>query len=409
MPSTLPDGEPVPDDGALPAAALDELRARAAARRSASTCTSRSARPAAGTATSTPTRRPSSGRGAAARRYAAQAVEELRLARRVLGDTELPVATVFFGGGTPTLLPAGDLADVLGAIDDLFGLAAGAEVTTEANPDSVTAHSLGQLRAAGFTRVTSGCSPPSPHVLATLDRTHRPENVATAVRAARDAGFDQVSLDLIYGTAGESAEDWQASLDTALELEPDHLSAYALVVEDGTRLAGQVRRGEVPAPDDDDLADKYAQADATLAAGGLSWYEVSNWAARHRRVVPAQPRLLAGRRLVGGGARRAQPCRWRPLVERQAPGRLRGADRAAAISRVRAGGPRRAAARDRADAARRAPGRGTAGAGDVGGSGVVDRLVADGLVEEGAGREGRLRLTLRGRLLADAVVRELVP
>ena len=163
-------------------------------------------------------------------------------------------------------------------MDGELGLAPGAEVTTEANPDSVTAESLAQLRAGGLTASASGCSPPC--------RTcWRRWNVRTDRRtsrgrcgAARAAGIDQVSLDLIYGTAGESAADWQASLDTALALQPDHVSAYALVVEEGTRLAGQVRRGEVSAPDDDDLADKYAQADETLGAAGLGWYEVSNWA-----------------------------------------------------------------------------------------------------------------------------------
>jgi putative oxygen-independent coproporphyrinogen III oxidase len=218
------------------------------------------------------------GGGGSQAAYAGHAVAEVEQAARALGPTRPPVATVFFGGGTPTLLPAADQVRILHAIDASFGLEPGAEVTTEANPDSVTPERLASLRAGGFTRISFGMQSSVSHVLRVLDRTHDPERVAQAVGWAREAGFEQVSLDLIYGTPGESLADWQDSLASALACAPDHVSAYSLIVEEGTRLARQVRSGVVPAPDDDDLADKYLLADETLTAAGLSWYEVSNWA-----------------------------------------------------------------------------------------------------------------------------------
>ena len=196
----------------------------------------------------------------------------------MLGDRDLPVDTVFFGGGTPTLLGPGDLAAVLAAIAAEFGLAPDAEVTTEANPDSVAAWDLAALREAGFTRVSFGMQSAVDSVLATLDRTHDPLRVPAVVDWSREAGFDQVSLDLIYGTPGETLEDWEFSVEAALACAPDHVSAYSLIVEPGTALARRVGRGELPMPDDDDLADKYLHADEQLGKAGLEWYEVSNWA-----------------------------------------------------------------------------------------------------------------------------------
>src|SRR5690242_5577341 len=218
------------------------------------------------------------GGGADQASYARTALAELDLAAKLLdaaGVPARPASTVFLGGGTPTLLPAADLAALLAGVRDRVGLAADAEVTTEANPDSVTPASLAALAGAGFTRVSFGMQSAVPHVLATLDRTHDPARVPQAVAWARDAGL-AVSLDLIYGTPGETLQDWRTSLDAALACEPDHLSAYALVVEEGTRMAARVRRGELPLPDDDALADAYEVADAVLAAAGYGWYEVSN-------------------------------------------------------------------------------------------------------------------------------------
>ncbi len=191
---------------------------------------------------------------------------------------EQQVDTIFVGGGTPTQLPAADLVRFLRRIDERLGLAEGAEVTTEANPDSVTADSLAQLREGGFTRISFGMQSAVPHVLSVLDRTHDPEGVPQAVAWAREAGFEQISLDLIYGSPGESMSDWRRSVESALEMEPDHISAYALIVEDGTAFARKVRRGEVVMPDDDETADKYLLADDLLEAAGLHWYELSNWA-----------------------------------------------------------------------------------------------------------------------------------
>ena len=215
--------------------------------------------------------------GASRASYADAAVAEVGLARDVLGAADVPVESVFFGGGTPTLLPPSDLIGIVSAIDKQFGLGPDAEVTTESNPDSVQADDLRALRDGGFNRISFGMQSAVPHVLATLDRTHDPERVPQVVEWARAAGFEQVSLDLIYGTPGESLADWQRSLDAALACRPDHLSAYALIVEEGTALARQVRRGEVAMTDDDDLADKYLAADAALEGAGLGWYEVSNW------------------------------------------------------------------------------------------------------------------------------------
>jgi putative oxygen-independent coproporphyrinogen III oxidase len=273
MPSALPDGDPAPADGGLPTAALSTLGDHGlGVYVHVPFCRVRCGYCDFNTYTAAEL-----GPGVSRQTYADQAIAEIRLARRVLGQTR-PVDTVFFGGGTPTLLPAADLTRIVAAIRDELGLAPDAEVTTEANPDSVTPADLETLRAGGFTRLSFGMQSSVPHVLATLDRTHDPANVPLVVAWARAAGFEQLSLDLIYGTPGESMADWARSLDDALACEPDHVSAYSLIVEDGTALARRVRRGELPMPDEDDLADKYLAADERLRAAGFGWYEVSNWA-----------------------------------------------------------------------------------------------------------------------------------
>ncbi|HYO36279.1 MAG TPA: radical SAM family heme chaperone HemW, partial [Geodermatophilus sp.] len=217
------------------------------------------------------------GPGANRSEYAGTAIAELRRAAAVLGPDLPTVSTVFVGGGTPTLLPAEDLAAVLGAVRELFPVAPDVEVTTEANPESVTPASLATLRAAGFTRLSLGMQSAAEHVLAVLDRRHTPGRAAQAAREAAEAGFEHVNLDLIYGTPGETDADWAASLDAVLAAPVDHVSAYALIVEDGTRLARRIARGELPVPDDDVLADRYVQADIVLRGAGFDWYEVSNW------------------------------------------------------------------------------------------------------------------------------------
>ena len=204
--------------------------------------------------------------------------DEVRLARRMLGDDERLVSTVFFGGGTPTLLGARGLVAILDVIRAEFGLDPDAEVTTEANPDSVDTDMLAELLAGGFTRLSLGMQSSSPTVLGILDRTHTPGASVQAARNARDVGFTHVNLDLIYGTPGETDDDLRRSLDDVLSAGVDHVSAYALIVEDGTPLARRIRRGEVSPPEDDVAADRYVIVDDVLADAGLPWYEVSNWA-----------------------------------------------------------------------------------------------------------------------------------
>ncbi|HEX7405609.1 MAG TPA: radical SAM family heme chaperone HemW [Candidatus Nanopelagicaceae bacterium] len=187
------------------------------------------------------------------------------------------VPTIFFGGGTPSLLPAKDLGRVITAIRQRWDVSRDCEITLEANPDTVDAAKLSELREAGFNRVSFGMQSAVPHVLATLDRTHKPENVLRAVNAARSVGFSSISVDLIYGTPGESLDDWKTSVQSALSLPIDHLSAYALIVESGTKLANQIKRGELAMPDDDLMADMYLLVDSESELAGLSWYELSNW------------------------------------------------------------------------------------------------------------------------------------
>lgn len=400
MASTLPDGEDAPSDGALPAHALDELAERPlGVYVHVPFCRVRCGYCDFNTYTATEL-----GGGASQAEYAAVAGAEIDLLAGVLGETG-PVRTVFFGGGTPTLLPSGDLVAILNRISARFGLAPDAEVTTEANPDSVTPESLRELRAGGFTRISFGMQSAVPGVLATLDRTHDPERVPLAVAWARAAGFEQVSLDLIYGTPGESTADWRRSLEAALECEPDHVSAYSLIVEDGTALARRVRSGALPMTDDDDLADKYLIAEEVLAAAGLSWYEVSNWArgaesrCRHNLLYWRSGNWLG----IGPGAHaHVGGVRWwnlrhpRAYAERLAAGlspaagrevldpQTRRMERVLLETRLVEGIERRA---------------------------LPEPGLAAGPVEDGLARWAgeRLVLTDRGRLLADAVVRALLP
>jgi len=274
MPGTLPDGEPVPTDGALPPSARASVGHRGfGVYVHVPFCASRCGYCDFNTYTATEL-----GGGGLRDSYADTVLAEVALAARVLDAAAPPVETVFFGGGTPTLLPSGDLARILEGIDKAFGLAEGAEVTTEANPESVDSTSLRRLRRAGFTRISLGMQSAAPHVLALLDRRHTPGRAAAAAMEARDAGFGHVNLDLIYGTPGESAADFGESLRVAVAAGVDHVSAYSLIVEDGTRMAARIRRGELSMPDDDVAAERYVAAEEALSAAGLSWYEVSNWA-----------------------------------------------------------------------------------------------------------------------------------
>jgi putative oxygen-independent coproporphyrinogen III oxidase len=405
MPSALPDGEPVPADGALPPSALAGLGDRPfGVYVHVPFCATRCGYCDFNTYTATEL-----GGGASQASYAATAAAEVRLARRVLGDVDVSAATVFFGGGTPTLLDPHDLARLLAAVRAELGVRPDAEVTTEANPDSVDEASLAALRDAGFTRISFGMQSAVPHVLATLDRTHDPERVPKVVDWARAAGFDGVSLDLIYGTPEESADDWRRSLDAALATGPDHVSAYALVVEEGTRMAAQVRRGELPAPDDDELADRYLLADEVLAAAGYEWYEVSNWSRGHGQRARHNEGYWLGHDWwgVGPGAHsHVGGTRWWNVRHPAAyAGRLAAGDSPAQAREVLTADQRRD---ERVLlAVRLREGLPLAELADAGRTAAA-RAVADGLLDRTAHEDGRAALTLRGRLLADAVVRDLL-
>ena len=406
MPSALPLADPAPADGLLPASV-----AAGAAERNFGVylhvpfCRVRCGYCDFNTYTAEELRGVSRGD------YARQALREVQFARDVLtrvGVPSRPVSTVFFGGGTPTILPVSDLSAMLSMVRDTWGLAPDAEVTTEANPDSVDAEYLLRLRDAGFTRVSFGMQSAVPHVLATLERTHDPVRVPLVVGWARDAGLD-VSLDLIYNTPGESLDDWRRSLEAAISLEPDHVSAYSLIVEDGTKLARQIRRGEVATPEDDLAAEQYELADAALAAAGYHWYEVSNWArgpehrSRHNLaywqghdwwgVGPGahshvggvrwwnvkHPAAYADRVLAGDS-----PAAGRETLDDE----TRRVERVLLAIRMREGLP----------------------ISELGASGrtAVAGLIADGLIDPASALRGTVALTLRGRLLADVVVRTLL-
>ncbi len=203
-------------------------------------------------------------------------IAESKIAKGKLQGSK-PIETIFFGGGTPTLMEPADLGRVLDSLKSDFGFATNIEITIEANPDTVSREKLAALRNVGINRISFGMQSAATHVLAVLDRTHNPENVVKATNWAREVGFDQVSVDLIYGTPGETIEDWRATIKSALELPITHISAYALIVEDGTKLAAQVKRGEIVIPDDDQTADKYLIADEEFSKAGFNWYELSNW------------------------------------------------------------------------------------------------------------------------------------
>ena len=379
------------------------------------TCTSPSAPCAAATATSTPTPPPSSAAGRPRTPTPAPPSRRWTSRPAVLKNSGLParpLSTVFFGGGTPTLLPAGDLARILTAAIGAWGLAPGAEVTTEANPDSVTPESLQLLADAGFTRVSFGMQSAVPHVLKVLDRTHTPSRVPQAVRWAREAGL-AVSLDLIYGTPGESLADWRYSLETALSYAPDHISAYALIVEDGTKLAAQIRRGEVPEIDDDDHAAKYELADELISAAGLSWYEVSNWSRTPEQACRHNLAYWRGDDWwgIGPGAHsHVGGVRWWNVKHPTAYANRLGSGLSPAAGRETLDSQTRNVERVMLEA-RLNSGLDITSLGGLGDTGrhAVAGLIADGLIDPASAFHGSLVLTLKGRLLADAVVRRILP
>jgi putative oxygen-independent coproporphyrinogen III oxidase len=406
MPSTLPDGDPAPPDGALSAAALGTLSEQPfGVYVHVPFCASRCGYCDFNTYTATEL-----GGGASQLQYAATATRELALASTVLGDRAPEAQTVFFGGGTPTLLPAADLVGLLRAVDARFGLAADADITTEANPESVTPGSLEELRHGGFTRISFGMQSANSAVLAVLDRNHTAGRAAAAVVEARAAGFEHINVDLIYGTPGESDQEWRASLDAAVATGADHVSAYSLIVEPGTRLAARVARGELPMPDDDVLADRYAIADEVLSAAGFEWYEVSNWArtpaarSRHNLLYWTGGNWWG----VGPGAHsHVGGVRWWNVKHpRDYAARLDVGTSPAAARESLTDEQRRV---ERVLLELRLREGMSLSLLDAVGTDAATRAVSDGLLEPSALSEGTARLTLRGRLLADAVVRDLLP
>jgi oxygen-independent coproporphyrinogen-3 oxidase len=408
MPSVLPLGDPAPSDGLLPAQAADGAAARAFGLYvHIPFCAVRCGYCDFNTYTATEL-----GGGASQDAYAQTAVSEVSLAAAVLSRSGLPdrkLSTVFFGGGTPTLLPADDLALILRAAVDQWGIDDGAEVTTEANPDSVTPESLAVLKDAGFTRVSFGMQSAVPHVLKVLDRTHTPSRVPQVVQWAREAGL-AVSLDLIYGTPGESLADWRHSLETALSYGPDHISAYALIVEEGTKLAAQMRRGEVPGIDDDDHADKYELADRLITEAGLGWYEVSNWARTPEQACRHNLAYWRGDDWwgIGPGAHSHMGgVRWWNVKHPSAYANRLSQGLSPAAGRETLDAETRNLERVMLEA-RLQSGLDVSTL-SAGGRHEVAGLIAAGLVDPAAAFRGRLVLTLKGRLLADAVVRRILP
>ncbi len=347
------------------------------------------------------------GTGASPDGWLAAVRQELDLAVRTVGRR--PVDTVFVGGGTPSLIGAARLGEVLAAVRDAFGLAPGAEVTTESNPESTSPEFFAGLAEAGFTRVSLGMQSAAPHVLRVLERRHTPGRAVAAAREARSAGIGHVNLDLIYATPGETDDDLRASLDAVLDAGVDHVSAYSLIVEDGTALARRVARGELPAPDDDVAAARYELIDDRLSAAGMPWYEVSNWAASPAAVCrhnigywtdgdwwglgPGAHSHLAGTRWWNV----KHPARYAGLL---AAGESPEADREALSEperhtehvmlqlRLATGLPLTLL--------------------DAPGAAAAGRAAADGLLDPAALAEGRAVLTRPGRLLADRVVRDLL-
>lgn len=346
--------------------------------------------------------------------YLSAVLAEIELASRVLATKPGPerprIDTVFFGGGTPTLLPTAHLATILRRLDSVFGLALGAEVSTEANPESVDSNSLAALVDAGFTRISLGMQSAVPHVLATLDRRHTPGLAVAAAAQARQAGFAHVNVDLIYGAPTETDTDWLESLNAAVSAKPDHISAYALTVEPGTRLARQVRSGELAAPDDDALADRYLLTEQILGEAGMGWYEISNWArtsddrCRHNQLYWRGGNWWGfgpGAHSHVGGVRWWNVKHPAAYTARLAAGSSPAHSREVLSSRQR---------RDedlmlRLRLVEGYPLHQLEPAGQDG----ARRAVDDGLLRPDAHAAGRACLTLRGRLIADTVLAQLSP
>lgn len=347
------------------------------------------------------------GRSEISSRYMTAAIGEIeRAAGRVDGDRSVP--TVFFGGGTPSLMSPADIGSAIKAIRDRFDVAPDCEITMEANPDTVDRTNLEGFVEAGVNRFSFGVQSASASVLSILERTHRKENVERALEIASSIGIEDLSIDLIYGTPGESITQLQESLDFALSLPINHISAYALIVEEGTRLSRRIERGEVDPPDDDEMAEKYLLIDERLSVAGFDWYELSNWSrpggqSEHNQVYwrggewwgigPGAHSYLGDRRwwnikspiryidaLAQGDSVEAKD---EHLTEMN-----RADERIMLKMRLRDGLQRSDLTSEQAS--------------------VIDGFVATGAIDEAAWKAGKVILTLTGRLIADRVVRDVV-
>jgi putative oxygen-independent coproporphyrinogen III oxidase len=345
--------------------------------------------------------------------YAHSLISEIRFSAEVLeksGVAPRKFKTVFFGGGTPSLLPAEDLIEILEALSSQFGFVDGAEITTEANPDTVTVEKFEKLRAAGFNRVSIGMQSGVQSVLDTLERTHEPSNVSKAFEIVRDLGFG-TSLDLIFGAPGETIEQWRESLEAAIALSPDHLSAYSLIVEPGTKLARQINSKELPDVDDDLQAEKYELTEALLSEAGYGWYEISNWSKSEDLQSNHNLAYWMGQDWWGygpGAHSHVGSIRWwnqkHPLTYSKkleagvspAQGREQLSEDTAALERVLLES-RTSAGMSISDLVALEPSA----------KQKIPQLIADGLIQGDRALRGQLVLTVQGRLLADAVVRTL--
>lgn len=346
--------------------------------------------------------------------YADVLIAEIKLSAQVIMNAGLPkrkLSTVFFGGGTPTLLPASNLVRILEALRNAFEIVEDAEVTTEANPDTVDSDYLRELRNGGFNRVSFGMQSAVSSVLATLERTHNPENVSIGVAAAKELGL-KTSVDLIYGAPGETLAEWRQSVETAIAMQPDHISAYALIVEDGTKLARQIKAGQLAEPDEDLQADKYELADSLLADAGFDWYEVSNWSRGSENLSAHNISYWASQDWWGygpGAHSHVGGVRWwnvkhpttyaAKLAEGNSPAagretlseRTRLEERVLLEIRISEGLSVDLAKQVNPDAGK-----------------LIAGFIADELVDAKAAIGGVLKLTLKGRLLADSLVRKLL-
>jgi oxygen-independent coproporphyrinogen-3 oxidase len=346
--------------------------------------------------------------------FAQTLIKEIDFSKEVLENSKIPsrgLSTVFFGGGTPTLLPVTDLIAILEKLQETFGFDSGLDITTEANPDSVDEEYLRQLKDAGFTRVSIGMQSAVPKVLAVLERTHNPENVAIAIQAAKNVGL-ATSVDLIYGSPTEELEDWRESLQAAIDLDTDHISAYSLIVEEGTKLARQIKSGQLPEPDEDIHADMYELAEQMFTAAGFTNYEVSNWSkstdtrSTHNMAYWKSMDWWGygpGAHSHVGGVRwwnvknpaayqdrihaAVSPALEREIIDEE----NRNIERVMLETRI-AAGIDLAWLKEQGFASNKA----------------VSELIAEELIEAKAVFSGVIKLTLKGRLLADLVVRKLI-